>query len=207
VHCNPITRFDPWGLKTTFYKEVAIPDSIGKEVVPYEPSKEQLANFNNAMEMLRDEGGDLGTAMYNAANSKGEGAFDLKVIHSVDSGGTSGIKDGKNAGSVGFNMDEKSLITPEDILDAPADALSSSAAVTAGHEFGHAMIGLSDPMNVTAVENPLRESTDDPKGPRKEYRGVPVPEKPSPEAAQAVDDFIKQWVDKTPTGDDTDDTE
>jgi hypothetical protein len=206
-----VSAFDPEGLEIQFMTTKDLNEPSGaKAVVPYTPTETQQKAFNDAMGKLRDKGGDLGKALYNAANSSGKDAVKLEVQHAPGEipGGQREVRD-KETGNIiqnpfiSLDLDEKNFSSartvPGEQKKSYEAQISADPAVIVGHELGHALVEAEDPENVTAVENPLRKSLEEPKGPRKKYRSYQVPSVASPETAQKVKDFTKKWKDATPT--------
>lgn len=217
VNQNPWTLFDPEGLEIKFFTTQKT--SEGYDVrVPYTPTPEQQKRLNTAIKDLREKGGDLGKAMANALESKGKNKITFEVTHGKGDSASAfpaTVVDGKPRNpQLGLDLDSKNLstyspditLTPEQQKQQKAlydKEVSKNPAVVLGHETGHTIkkspgddgqTGIRDPENVSAVENPLRESMGE--KPRETYRDKPVPA-PSSSAKQAVEDFKKEW--KSPT--------
>ena len=108
-----------------------------------------LARFNAAAYDLKLRGGYLGGALYNAI-------YDSSTTLPVLWGDTGA---GGVLGTLALNRNDSMFLSwDQRTFSGMSGEMTQYAAIVLGHEAGHALIGTSDPYNVSLVENALRTS-------------------------------------------------
>lgn len=151
---SPVNARDPLGLVVSHMGDCSVFD---------------IANFNASMSSLAQNGGPVGAALVNAANSQdtdvhvywgdaGVGSFDVLPI------GFSMVDLNRN-NSLFFSLEQE-------LLERMLGEGRGHGEVVLAHELGHVLTGIVDPFVTDLIENPVRMALGE--NPRENYDDQPV---------------------------------